>query len=136
MAEGVDLAAVAQDSSEMSREEMEALMSPPEEAEPTPEQQGRAELEAACAGGLRIITIPAIIEIKDGRKFRVDDFRAWGWTPFGVFGIGKFEDEAPEQERQMQFNGDEIKSIELQFDLYNEAAEAAEVEQQSEEQSD
>lgn len=129
MAEAVDLAAM-KDSAEMSPEDMQALMEPDTVVpqEPTPEQLGRMELERACAGGLNIITIPASIYLTDGTIFQVTDFRAWGWTPFGAFAIGKFVDDEADTERQIVINGDQIKAVELDLDAYNAAVEAAEAE--------
>jgi len=131
--EAVDLSDFAGASGEMSREDMEKLMASPDTAVPvgdtqeeelSPEEIGRIELERACAGGLRIITIPAIIFLKDGRQFNADNFKAWGYSPFGVFAIGNFEDDSDDcPERYRLFNGEEVSSIELGVQAYNAAAE-------------
>lgn len=137
MSEAVDLSQI-KDGDPLSREELEQLMQPGEEEQAESGTDLMTELQVACAGGLKIVTVPATIELKDKRKFLVEDFRAWGWSPFGVFAIGFFSDDTKEDiergQRYRVFNGDEVANIELEAETFEKAladAKAAEAEDES-----
>lgn len=118
--EAVDLSEVGvKDGESVSRDDLAALLGSPDLTAP----RELDELEKACAGGLRPNAVPCTIYLKDGNVFIVDDFRAWGYTPFGVFAIGRFEDDGESTERWRLFNGDEVASIEFDFDALEKANE-------------
>lgn len=84
------------------------------------EQREPTELETAVAGALEEVTIPCVIELDDGKVFEVDAIRAWAWTPFGVYAVGKYADDEAEVERKVLFAGRKIANIELQTEAYEE----------------
>lgn len=124
----VDLSEAAAEESEVrdgdsvSREELAALMGAAQQQT----SDVPPELAIACAGGLRVCTIPATVELDDGRRFIVEDFRAWGYCPYGVFAIGCFEEDAAEGvEEYRVFNGDKVNNITLDWKVYTDAIEEA-----------
>lgn len=106
-------------------------------------QREPTELETAVAGALEEVTIPCVIELDDGKVFEVDAIRAWAWTPFGVYAVGKYSDDPDTMERKVLFAGRKIANIELQTEAYeafvesiNESVDEAENESGSEASSD
>lgn len=121
----VDLAEHAsevKDGETISREDLENLMggSAPQE----PPQEAPRDLVAACAGGLKVNNIPATVELDDGRVFVAADFRAWGYCPYGVFAIGRFDNAPEDVEEYRVFNGDKVTSILLDWSAFEEEVKA------------
>lgn len=115
---------LASDGDPVSREHLAALLEGYKQEQEEAANPTLTELKVACAGGLRIVTIPATFELKDGRVFLAEDFRAWGWTPFGVLAIGRFDTEAEDvPDVYQQFNGDQIGGIKLEYAAFIEACE-------------
>jgi len=93
-----------------------------------PQQEKRSPLVEALAGDLRPVAIPAIIKVEDRPAFHAADSFSWGWTPFGVFAIGRYEDDDKDVERPVLFRGDIVESLELDPSIFSKMADAAEAE--------
>lgn len=124
--EAVDL---SEFSEKVTPEQLEELMTNGEGVEDYgfPKQE-LSPVEKAVAGGLNIVEIPAIIEVEFGgeiRTFYADQFSSWGYTPFGIYAVGRFEDDDEGIVRNRLFNGDKVVSLDLQIEAYKEALEAA-----------
>lgn len=81
-------------------------------------------LDMALGGGKRAVPIPATFHLKDKRVFIASELGSWAWTPFGVYAIGRWEDDTPETERDMVFAMDTINNYELHTEAYDKAVEA------------
>ena len=87
-------------------------------------------LEIACGGRLMLVQTPANIILKDGRVFWVTDLQAWGYTPFGILGVGSFEPDASEDEWESRlFAADTVAEIYFNKERYEAIIEEIQVEQ-------
>jgi hypothetical protein len=99
-------------------------------------QREPGELEIACGGQLLLVQCPAIFLINNTEEFVVNDLQAWGWTPFGVLAVGHYAKDDEGVERSILFRGEEISSIELQKDLYQQILTDLKAEAEAEESAE
>lgn len=124
--EAIDLSSLAggeeaeevRDGEPITKEDLELLMAQQQQ------QEAPADLVAACAGGLKVNTVPAVIVLESGSEFIVDNFRAWGYCPYGVFAIGRFSDAEEDVEEYRVFNGDKVNNILIQWAVFEEEVKA------------
>jgi len=103
---------------EPTPEEVAAMLSGLRQA---PEQEPPSALEIACGGRLMLVQTPAQIELRDGRTFYVTDLQAWGWTPFGVLGVGSFDKQAAESDDNWEsrlFAADVVHNVKFDKQRY------------------
>lgn len=101
-----------------------------------PPSRGPSDLEVAVAGALEEVVIPANIEVEDKGVFVAKGLRSWAWTPFGVYAVGHYEGENPEEDKHVLIAGRKIVTIELDAATYEEAVAAQKAESEAEETKD
>lgn len=116
----VDLSEV-RDGEPITKEDLENLMSGADKAGLIPDPSEPSDLEMACAGGLKINVMPATIELDNDSRFIVTEFNSWGYCPYGVFAKGEWETSPEADEKSLVFNGDVVRSIELDIKAYEDA---------------
>lgn len=93
-----------------------------------------SSLEIAVGGRLLLVQTPANITLKDGRTFYVTDIQAWGYSPFGILGVGSFDAAAAEDEWESRlFAADVVHDIEFNKARYEEIIEEIRAEEEAQE---
>jgi hypothetical protein len=96
------------------------------------EQRQPSALEIACGGRLLLVQTPARITLKDGRTFYVEELQAWGYTPFGILGVGNWAPGTGEEEWESRlFAADVIHDIEFDKTKYEEIIEEIKAEEEA-----
>lgn len=115
---------------------LNGLKSEPEEV--PEENAAEVALARALGGGYDVVSIPAKLDIEGkDEPFICEDFRSWGWSPVGVFAIGRWDGDETETRTFKVFPFRKIESIELEADAFTEAGtSAAEVQEQAEAQEE
>lgn len=124
-------------SEQPSQEEVAALLNGLQKA-PQQEQREPSPLEIACGGRLLLVQTPADINLKDGRTFVVEDLQAWGYTPFGILGVGHWSDEPGGEDNweSRLFAADTVHDIKFNKERYEEIIEEIKAEEEAAEQEE